>query len=371
MRRMLLLSLTSLAVLAAQGVPARAGGASPRPASGTFLRAELSTLLVFSGITSSEGGRRFSPFPPLTPGAAFQLGEWVNGTPRAYPDRAWNGWRSGNDARAAFVGVNAIRIGPDGVLWVVDTGTRGLGRPTVPGGPKLVRIDVRANHVVRVYPLEHATRSNSYVDDVRFGEGRAYLTDAGALGLIVLDLRSGQARRVLDADRSVTQRRVLRGEGKPLRDPRGQPVRVNADQIELSPDGRFLYHQPCTGPLYRIATRWLDDPAPSDRERVRHVTLFASTGNTGGSAMDAAGNIYISDTDALAVRKITPQGRVSTVVQDSRLVWVDAMWIDGQGNLWLPANQLNRTRGLNGGVSALRPPLVIYRLPIGVRPLRR
>jgi hypothetical protein len=49
---------------------------------------------------------------------------------------------------------------------------------------------------------------------------------------------------------------------------------------------------------------------------------FAGTLPTGGTAIDAAGNIYVSDTDRERVIKITPVGKVSTLIQDPRLLWV-------------------------------------------------
>jgi hypothetical protein len=54
--------------------------------------------------------------------------------------------------------------------------------------------------------MGNVTRSNSLLDDIRFNPatGKAYLTDAGSPGLIVLDLESGMATRVLDDDPSTS-----------------------------------------------------------------------------------------------------------------------------------------------------------------------
>jgi hypothetical protein len=37
---------------------------------------------------------------------------------------------------------------------------------------------------------------------------------------------------------------------------------------------------------------------------------------------------------------------MTTLVQDPRLIWVDAMWIDAKGTLWIPWPQLNRGASL-------------------------
>ena len=334
------------------------------------LEPALSTPLVFAGFTASADGRFFSPFRPQTPGRGFQLGEWIDGVPQAYPTIAINRWRRGLNPKDHFVGVNAVRVGPEGDLWVVDTGAEGIGQTPKIGGPKLVQIDLETDRVVRRYPLGSVTWPVSYVDDVRFRGRTAYLTDAGAPGLIVLDLASGDARRVLEGHPSAAQRRTLTAENKPVQNADNLPVILHADQLELSPGGRWLYFQSVTGPLYRVETRWLDDPNVSDAERARHVERFADTGNTGGTAIDADGNIYASDLDTFSIVRITPGGEVSTLIQDPRLVWVDAMWVGDDGALWLPASQLNRTPALNRERSDLELPTVIYRLELGLEPFR-
>lgn len=335
------------------------------------LTPEVRTSLVFNGVTVTGGGRIFMPFQRQQPGTGMEVGEIVDGQPRAFPDAAWNGWKEGMDARHAFVGVNALRVGPDGALWVVDKGAAAMGADTVPGGPKVVRIDLGTNQVSRVYDLGAVAGGKSFVDDIRFNGRRAYLTDAGRPGLIVLDLDTGEARRVLDRDPSTVAARPLVAEGKPLTDPNGKPVVIHADQLEVSPDGRWFYYQPCSGPMARIETRYLDDPALEDAALRGHVEPFADTGSTGGTAIDASGTIYASDTDRSRILKITPSGQISTLIADPRLVWVDAMWIDDTGGLWIPAAQINRTRAMNGGVDAVAYPTVIYRLPIGAAPVRR
>ena len=61
---------------------------------------------------------------------------------------------------------------------------------------------------------------------------------------------------------------------------------------------------------------------------------------------------------------ISPEGRVDTLIADPRLVWADAMWIDGDGYLWIPAAQLNRTPELAGGKQSVDYPVWIYKLQI-------
>lgn len=78
----------------------------------------------------------------------------------------------------------------------------------------------------------------------------------------------------------------------------------------------------------------------------------------------------MSDANRRRVLRIAPDGTIRTLVADPRLVWVDAMWLDAAGDLWMAAAQLNRTPGLNGGRAAVQYPVAMYRLHVGGGPPR-
>jgi hypothetical protein len=220
--------------------------------------------VLANGVTRTVDGRTFVPVQAISPAPTPRLAEIVGGGGvRPYPDEDWNSYKPGADASTKFVTVVSVRIGPDGAIWVVDKGSLGMQGTIVPGGPKLVRIDPRTNAVARAYHLDSVSKGESFIDDVRFDGDTAYLTDAGRPGLIVLDLVTGAARRVLDRSPSTTGRVPLRAEGRLLRSPAGKPLFYNADQLELSPNGRLLYFQPTSGPMSVVETRLLRDPAAS------------------------------------------------------------------------------------------------------------
>jgi sugar lactone lactonase YvrE len=330
----------------------------------------VSPALIMNGVATTADGRRFVVIQPLNADQP-QVAEITTNSVKPYPDPRWNERRSGEDGRTAFVGVNSLRVGPDGALWIVDRGASGIGKPLVAGGPKLVRIDLATNHVTRIYDLGAVAQGKSFIDDVRFNGGHAYLTDAGRPALVVLDLATGKARRVLENHPSTVASRPLMAEGRQLVDPTGAPIVVHADQLEVSPDGLWFYFQPCSGPMSRIETRYLDDPSLPDAMLASHVEYFADTPSTGGTAIDADGAIYVSDTDKSRILKVSPNGEISILIDDPRLAWVDAMWIDESGKLWMPAAQLNRVAGLNGGKDAVSWPVTIYSAALGAKPVRR
>jgi sugar lactone lactonase YvrE len=323
---------------------------------------------VWNGITTSDDGRAFASFPDAD-GPGVKLQELTSESKASpYPDQAWNSWKTGQDPKAAFVHVNALRIGPEGILWVVDAGAPGIGKPAVSGAARIIGFDLSTNKVSRIYPLSDGTKKKSYIDDVRFNGGYGYLTDAGAPGLLILNLKTGAVRRVLDNDPSTIDSKTMMADGKILRDEKGKELRVQADQIEISPDGKYVYYQPASGPLARIQTRWLNDETLSSAHLAQHVEKWLDTPTSGGTAIDSDGNIYYGDANRRRILKIGPDKSIKVMVSDPRLIWSDAMWIDKDGFLWIPATQQNLTPGFTGGTQQVNYPVWIYKMQIGAHP---
>jgi sugar lactone lactonase YvrE len=125
--------------------------------------------------------------------------------------------------------------------------------------------------------------------------------------------------------------------------------------------------------MSRIQTKYLD--MAFSNSSLNSVSVlgtyrqpFANTPSTGGTAIDADGNIYVSDTDSQRIIKTSANGTKTLLTQDPRLLWVDAMWITEDKKLWMPAAQLNRGTPFNGGKSYIVKPLHVYSIDIGVGP---
>lgn len=327
---------------------------------------------VWNGITVSHDNRLFASLTQ-SEGAGLQLAEVVNNQLKAFPDAAWNQWDA-KDPEHHFYHVNALRIGPDGDLWVMDSGNKGIGTgdQAVAGGAKLVRINLASGKVVGSYVFKAPTlQPTSYLDDVRFNGDFAYITDPGAVGLVVLNLKSGKSWRLLDNHPLSIDHQPIYADGKKLILRDGREKRVGLDQLEVSPDGKWLYYQAIPGPLARIETRYLNDSALTAAEVAKHAEKVRDTWSTGGTAIDADGNIYASDINTRSIKRIAPNGEVTTVVQDPRLIWIDAMWVS-KGALWMPSGQINRTPATTGGKpSTVEYPVKLYRLALPIAPSPR
>ena len=150
-------------------------------------------------------------------------------------------------------------------------------RPS-PADPRSWKIDLRTDSVARIYPLgRDAVPQNGYLNDIRLGKGVAYLTESGTGAILVLDLKTGNVRRLL-SNSAVTKadpRRIPLAAGHEMRKLSGEVFRVHADAIEVSPDGRWLYFAPVDGLLRRVKTADLRNPKLSEEELARRVEIYA------------------------------------------------------------------------------------------------
>ncbi|GAB2558341.1 L-dopachrome tautomerase-related protein [Spirosoma aerophilum] len=327
--------------------------------------------MVWNGVTTTDDGRIFVCFPHLEGDGGIRIGELKTGnTLSPYPTASWNNWQAGQEAATAFVRTNSLRIGPDANLWIVDTGTPYMGAAVIENGPKVVVIDPITDQVVRIISLDGVVRTHSLVSQLRITSSHLYLTDAGEPALIILNRRTGQGRRILEGDDSVTDLRPIVAEGTIMSYQHGGGVRIHASQLEVSPDGKYLYFQPASGLMSRLETMYVNDETLSSVEIAGHIQLFVDTPGTGGTTIDADGMIYLSDVNESRLLKITPDGKRTTLLTDDRLTWVDALWLDDAGFLWLPAAQLNRLAMFQQGTSTVDYPVHLFKLQIGSKPVR-
>nr|WP_314629508.1 L-dopachrome tautomerase-related protein [uncultured Noviherbaspirillum sp.] len=324
------------------------------PASQPAASARLQQVAVFehqvTGVTVSRDGRIFVNFPRWTEDAPVSVAEVASdGSIRPYPDQNWNAWRNAKrdemNPGQHFVCVQSVVADDHGNLWVLDPAAPAQST-LVPGGPKLVKIDLATNQVKQTIAFdEKAAPQGSYLNDVRFSaDGRlAYITDSGARGaLLVVDLTSGNARRVLDGHPSTQPEKgvAIKTDGKELRRPDGRGVEFAADGIALSPDGKYLYWQAIKGrTLYRIATSTLADatlPAESLEGKVERV---GENGPADGLLFDKQGRMYISAVEENAV-KVREGDRVSVLLQDSRLRWPDTFALGPDGAVYVTSSRI-------------------------------
>ena len=334
-----------------------------------------------TGVTVSERGRIFVNFPRWTEDSPVSVAEVMqDGSLRPYPDQQWNAWRNVRrdelDPSDHWVCVQSVVADGRGSVWVVDPAAPAVDG-IVPGGPKLVRIDLATDRVARVIRFgQDVAIPGSYLNDVRFSpDGKfAYLTDSGQRGaLVVVDLASGRARRVLDGHPSTQPEKgvVVRTDGRPLRYPDGRPVLFAADSIALSSDGAWLYWKPLTGmTLYRIRTAALTGPGLAGEDVSSQVQNYGKLEPTDGFWIARSGRtdgdtLFITaiEDNAIKARKLAqgPAGGLYTVLQDPRLRWPDTFSQGPDGSLYVTTSRIQDSAFFNRD-APLALPTQLWRL---------
>src|SRR5258708_26701799 len=102
----------------------------------------------------SKSGRLFVNFPRWSDrylNAVVEVSS--DGSAKPFPDEKWNRWdRKVETAGKQFVCVQSVVMDEAGVLWVLDPAAPLMG-PVIPGGPKLVGIDLQNNQGSRIIPF--------------------------------------------------------------------------------------------------------------------------------------------------------------------------------------------------------------------------
>lgn len=152
-------------------------------------------------------------------------------------------------------------------------------------------------------------------------------------------------------------------DGKDVVDQNGKPFSSNVNGIALTTDNHYFYLRAINqNKLYRIPTAALADTTAADLSS--KVETIAETGVCHGMTADRKGDIFISDSQAQAIKYVSPDGKVHTLVTDPRISWPDSMGISPDGYLYFSCSQLNRQPNYNGGVDKTDYPYRVYKVKL-------
>jgi sugar lactone lactonase YvrE len=369
-------SLTALAVALLTGTMA-----SALPARAQEGKAALTKVASFehqvTGITVARDGRIFVNFPRWSEDAPVSVAELKDGKPVPFPDDQWNAWRNARadelSPKDHFVCVQSVVADGQDRLWVVDAAAPAMAH-VIKDGPKLVGIDLKTNKVIKTIPFDTTTvLQASYLNDVRISpDGKtAYLTDSGAEGaLIVVDLDSGSAKRILSGDPSTRPDKsvTVSYDGKPLRRPDGRGVEFAADGIALSKDGETLYWQAIKGKtLYSLPTDALTGWAAAsvvpdtltDKSLSSKVVKVGENGVADGLLIARRdGRMYVTSPqdNAVKVRDLAGgKDGLATLVQDPSLRWPDTFGEGPDGTIYVTTSHIQDSADYKPGAPLSLP----------------
>lgn len=317
-----------------------------------------------TGVSVTEDGRIFVCFPRWTDDAPISVAELLpSGKLKAYPDEKWNSWRNAKASEMPvgeyFVCVQSIVADGRGALWVLDPAAPG-NEKILPGGPKLVRVDLATDQVTKTILFDETVAlQGTYLNDIRFSaDGKTgYITDSGTRGaIIVVDLETGDAFRALDGHKSTQVEKdvIVEIDGKPLRRPDGRQPSFSSDGLAISNDRETLYWQALTGrTLYSIDTSKLSK-GTSASEIEAAVKTVGTTNVADGLWMGSDDTLYVTSPTDNSVKYWTGDA-LEPVVTDKRLRWPDTLSEGPDGTIYVTASHIQDTNWYKPGAPASLP----------------
>ncbi|MBL4560889.1 MAG: SMP-30/gluconolactonase/LRE family protein [Labilibaculum sp.] len=302
----------------------------------------------WTGIAVSHEGRVFVNYPKWSDNVPISVAEIVDGKTIAYPNADWNN----SDNQDSFTAVQSVVIDDKDRLWILDTkNPQFIG--VLESGPVLYQFNPKSNQKEKAYTFPKGVfTANSYFNDVRVDTNKeiAYLTDSGNGAIIVLDLKSGKSRRLLDHHPS-TESEV----DYLICDNQNWKNSVHSDGIALSPDRNYLYYTALTGhTLYKIPTTNLLNEQLSNKQIVDKVQKVMAIPATDGMLFDKKGNLWLGGLENNSINKINTNGELVQLIQDKRIRWADSFAEDKDGNIYFTTSQIHLPENLRQSYDIIR-----------------
>lgn len=334
--------------------------------------AELQEVASFNGQqltgvgVSQKSGRIFVNFPKWSADHLFSVAEVVEGKPVPFPNEEWN---KPGDPSTHFVCVQSVVVDAENNLWVLDPAAP-MMKEIVKGGPKLVKIDLKSNQVVQTIPFgQDIAPEKSYLNDVRIDppSRTAFITDSGQGAIVVVNLETGKARRLLDQHGSTAAEPdvALTIDGKKLiAQETGKPPQIASDGLALDPAKGYLYYHALTShTLYRIKTAALRDEGLSASELAAKVEKVGQTPAPDGMLEGPDGSVYLTDIEGHGIVRWNPTNKTAEkVIADPRLLWPDTMSWGPGGDLYVTASQIENMPRFNDGKSTRTQPYRLFKV---------
>ena len=280
-----------------------------------------------------------------------------------FPNKAWS--REPNSQGVGLHTVIGLRSDQNGVVWMLDRSS-GEGQPG-----KIVAWDTISDKLHRViYLPQPMIKDGSFLNDlaVDLEHNAIYITDTANgydSALIIVDLNTGFARRVLEGDKSTRPENidmVIDGRTISLGN---EPAKIGVNPITIDPENQWVYYAPMSGTsLYRIATSDLLDTSLTPDQLASKVQRYGDKPISDGITVDGAGNVYITSITDNSLGVVDPSGKYRTLYQDDKtLQWTDGMAFSNDNFIYVTVNQLHNSPPLNNGRNTAQPPFYLVKFP--------
>lgn len=337
----ILLSFLILALLAATVLWVRYGGGSQYPDLTTtpklissLLEEVLSYAEPVGNVAVNRDGRIFFTVHPESRPTGNKLLEYVSGAAVPYP--------SGAAQAELFDTVLGVVIDRFNRLWTIDHGNHGMRTA------RIIALDLDTGEVIRDQLLDASIAPiGSFLQDLQVSaDGRTIvIADASfwrkAPAIIVYDIETGQARRVLESHDSVSaEDYTIQGQDREIKFMGGiVALRGGIDGIALGPE--WLYYGALSGSgLYRVRLNDLRNRSLPTSQLATRIERFADKPLSDGLSIDNVGNVYITDVEHGAVFVVGPEQELATLIRSKSVRWPDALSFGPDGYLYLADSAL-------------------------------
>ncbi|PWF90840.1 hypothetical protein DD549_16685 [Shewanella algae] len=370
--KLLTLSTLLAGALASFGISAAAASASQF--SDSQVQVYRTTEQAVGGISFTPSGRMLVSFHPFYEPETKVAEILADGSSKPFPNRDWQGCvradGSQKDPDTCLNWVLGLRTDANGIVWLLDSGQ---ASPRVT--PKLVAWNSNTDKLERIIHLPSpVSLPESQHNDLLISPKHQLIVIAdegistGPVGdkaaLVVVDLKTGQSRRVLQGHPSVmpdTKRPIVIDAGTAGQ--KSIPVYVGVDGIAMDKDEEWLYFAPLNkGELYRIPMLALANPSLPASVLANQVQFWAHKPNNGGLSIDVDGNLYLTEVGERRIGIIPASSReYRPFAADPRMIWPDGVSLGADGFLYSAAAQLPLSAPLNDGKAENQPPYYIFR----------
>ena len=196
----------------------------------------------------------------------------------------------------------------------------------------------------------------------------AFITDSGLGSIVVLNLKTGSVRRLLERNPSTKAEAgvepIIGGQPWKFSSDNTTP-QVHTDGIAIDPKHEYVYYKALVGKtLYRVPIKSLINESLLEQELENLVEVVAITEPTDGLEFDAHGNLYMTSLEWNAIKVLKQNGVLEVFARSTDFLWPDTITISSDGHLIFTATQFHLMPAFNTEIDKRIPPYKIFRIKI-------
>lgn len=329
----------------------------------------LKFTLAPSAITASPNGDWLVALdqrekPTLRAARILKSGEVL-----PFPDLSMS--TAAKDARLPLDSLEAIAVGQNGIVWMLDNGRRSETTP------KLVGWNTERDCLHRVIHLSiPAVIPSSFCTELVLDPSApiAYLADPANgqdAAIIVADLESGLCRRILQGSKwvrpdpsvalpisALSERSIVRLDGTTTL------TQCGVDSLAIDRRGDWLYLSGLQSRyLHRVPASLLRNPKTSAADLAKAVESYAEKPPSISLSIDSKGNIYLGDSANRSIGIIDAKEKIyRPLVSDARLLWPDGLTFGDDGRLYFFSPNRPPTRPGDQNSTISKPSYSLFRI---------